>query len=266
MTDDANTRVDLTGKVAVVTGASAGIGRAYALALAGAGATVIAAARTLGRPDGEPPARNTLAEVVATGSALPGPVYAQVCDMEVEADVVRMVDQAVANFGRIDVLVNNAAVMGSFPLDASGDDWDRVMQTNVRGPYFAIRQVSPAMIRQGSGSIINITARAGNFVTMLSDGPNSLLLYAVSKAALNRLTNFMADELAPHHIAVNALSPGRVLTDTAAAARPEARAAGTHKPATPEVLGPAVLYLAEQTAETLTGQILETDEFQKSWP
>jgi 3-oxoacyl-[acyl-carrier protein] reductase len=266
MTDDARAPVDLHGKVAIVTGASAGIGRAYALALAGAGATVIAAARTLGRLDDGPAARNTLAEVVATGAALPGSIYAQVCDMEIEADVVRMVDQAVVNLGRIDVLVNNAAVMGGFPLDASSDDWDRVMRTNVRGPYLAIREVSPSMIRQRAGSIINITARAGNFVSMVSDGTNSLLLYAVSKAALNRLTNFMADELAPHGIAVNALSPGRVLTDTAAAARPEARAAGTHKPATPEVLGPALLYLAQRTAESLTGQILETDEFQKSWP
>jgi len=266
MTVKRSTRVELNGKVAIVTGASAGIGRAYTLALAGAGATVIAAARTLGRLDGERPARNTLAEVVTAGEALPGRIYAQVCDMELEADIVHMVDQAVVNFGRIDVLVNNAAIMASFPLDASCDDWDRVMRTNVRGPYLTIRQVSPQMIRQRSGSIINVTARAASFVSMVSGGPNSLLLYAVSKAALNRLSHFMADELTPYGIAVNALSPGRVLTDTAAAARPEAKTSGTHKPATPEVLGPALVYLAQQTAQTLTGQILETDEFQNSWP
>src|SRR5579875_550755 len=101
----------LAGRVAIVTGASAGIGRAYALALAGAGATVVAAARTLDPSDTEPPARHTLNEVVKAGEGLPGRIYAYVCDMEVETDIIRMIGEAVVNFGRIDVLVNNAAVM-----------------------------------------------------------------------------------------------------------------------------------------------------------
>jgi NAD(P)-dependent dehydrogenase (short-subunit alcohol dehydrogenase family) len=257
--------MELNGKVAVVTGASAGIGRAYALALAGVGATVIAAARTLGGVEGETPEPNSLTEVVAAADGLPGRVYAQVCDVESEADVVRTVDEAAANFGRIDVLVNNAAVLWQFdPLDISGASWDRVMATNVRAPYVAIRQAAPHMIRQRSGSIINITALAGTLT------PNSnhagMLAYAVSKAALNRLSHYMAAELKPYGIAVNSLSPGVVLTPSALRARPEAATAGTHKPATPEVLGPALLCLAQQTADTLTGQILHTDEFQKSWP
>jgi NAD(P)-dependent dehydrogenase (short-subunit alcohol dehydrogenase family) len=257
--------MDLKDRTAIVTGASAGIGRAYALALAGAGATVVAAARTLGGPKAEVPARNTLAEVVKAGESLPGTVYAQVCDIDSEGDIARLVDQTAANFGGVDVLVNNAALLWSFdPLDISGDDWEQMMRTNVRGSYLTIRQAAPHMIRRRSGSIINITAASGNFEPTSNHG--GMLAYAVSKAALNRLSYFMAAELKPFGIAVNSLSPGRVATDTAIASRPDLVTSGTHKPATPEVLGPALLYLAQQTSDTLTGQILHTDEYQKGWP
>jgi NAD(P)-dependent dehydrogenase (short-subunit alcohol dehydrogenase family) len=246
--------VDLSGKVAIVTGASAGIGRAYALALAGAGATVVAAARRLGGGEDEAPDANTLATVVKASEKLPGRIHAQVCDLELEADVVRLVDQTAVNFGRIDVLVNNAAALWKFDS----------LKTNVRGPYVAIRQAAPHMIRQRSGSIINITALVGS-LTPKSNYPG-FLIYGVSKAALNRLSYFMAAELKPYGIAVNCLSPGVVASESALKSNPQVAQAGTHKPATPEVLGPALLYLAQQTAETLTGQMLHTDEFQKSWP
>src|SRR4029077_8823673 len=98
----------------------------------GVGATVVAAARTLGRVDGEAPERNTLREVVHEAVALPGRVYAQVCDVESEADVVQLVGQTATNFGRIDVLVNDAAIMKRFdPFATSGDDWERVMRVNI---------------------------------------------------------------------------------------------------------------------------------------
>jgi NAD(P)-dependent dehydrogenase (short-subunit alcohol dehydrogenase family) len=256
---------DLQGWVAVVTGASAGIGRAYALALAGEGATVVAAARRLGGGQGESRDANTLTSLVKTSETLPGRVCAHACDMEVEADIVRLVDQTVATFGHIDVLVNNAGLLWQFDaLNITVEEWDRVMRTNVRGPYIAIRQTAPHMKRQRSGSIINITAGVGN-LTPKSNYTGGLA-YGVSKAALNRLSYFMAAELKPHGIAVNCLSPGAVLSESTLAARPETAQAGTHKPCTPEVLGPALLYLAKQTAETLTGQVLHTDEFQKTWP
>jgi NAD(P)-dependent dehydrogenase (short-subunit alcohol dehydrogenase family) len=260
--------MELEGKVAIVTGASAGIGRAYALALAGAGATVVAAARTLGTVDDGEPARNTLAEVTRAAAGLPGRVYAQVCDVQDEGDVARTVEQAAANFGRIDVLVNNAALMHSFGLlDVEVDDWDRMMRINVRGPYLAIRHVAPHMMRQRSGSIVNITAKAAQFLPKGDRAAASRnLTYAVSKAALNRLSFFMAEELRPYGIAVNALSPGIVATDTATAANPTLATSGTAKAPRPEVLGPAVVYLAQQTAATLTGQTLHTDEFRRSWP
>jgi NAD(P)-dependent dehydrogenase (short-subunit alcohol dehydrogenase family) len=259
--DDGET--DLTGQVAIVTGASTGIGRAYALALAGAGATVVAAARTLGDVESDVPPRHTLAEVVDAGKELPGRIFAQVCDVESEADLVRTIDQAVANFSRIDLLVNNAAVMKRYdPLDVSCEEWDRAMRVNVRGPYLAIRHVAPTMMRQRSGSIVNVTALAAGFVPKGHGAHDGTLAYAISKAALNRLSFFMAEELKPYGIAVNALSPGVVRTATAAARLPE----GVGKPPTPEALGDPLLYLATQTASTLTGQVLHSDEFGKSWP
>lgn len=256
----------LEGKVAIVIGASAGIGRAYALALAGAGATVIAAARTLGAVDSEEPRPNTLAQVVKLGEALPGRVYASVCDVQSETDIARTIEQTAANFGRIDVLVNNAGLMTLFdPFRIRDEDWDTMMHVNVRGPYYAMRYAAPHMMRRRSGSIVNITAKAGTFMPKGQHLHDGTLLYGVTKAALNRLSFFMSEELKPYGIAVNALSPGVVATDTALAANPNVRDYGAKEP-TPEVLGPALLFLAQQSAETLTGQVLYTDEFGKTWP
>lgn len=257
----------LEGKVAVVTGASAGIGRAYSLALAGAGATVIAVARTLGPSDGGAGKGATLVEVVRAAGPLPGRIYAHAADVTVESDVIRAVEQAVVNFGHIDVLVNNAGLMTSHdPLAISCEEWDIMMQINVRGPYLMIREVAPHLVRQGSGSIVNITARAAGFMPRGNRMHDGTLAYGVSKAALNRLSYFFSEELRPHGIAVNALSPGVVMTDTAVQRHPEIASVPAAKPPTPEALGAPLIYLAQQNAQTLTGQILHTDEFQKSWP
>jgi 3-oxoacyl-[acyl-carrier protein] reductase len=255
----------LQGKVAIVTGASAGIGRAYALALAGAGVTVLAVARRLAGDAGQAPGANTLATLVQAGAAMPGRIYAEQCDVVREDAVVRLVVRTMAEFGRIDILVNNAAVLTQFDcLSVSAADWDHVLATNLRAPYVAIREVAPHMQQQRSGNIINITAGSATI------GPKSnypgMVAYAASKAALNRLTSYMAAELMPFGIAVNALSPGVVASEAALRANPDVAKSGRHKPCTPEVLGPALLGLAAQTAETITGQILHTDEYQKSWP
>jgi NAD(P)-dependent dehydrogenase (short-subunit alcohol dehydrogenase family) len=255
--------MSLQGKVAIVTGASAGIGRAYALALAAAGATVIAAARRAGSP-GDAARDNTLAGLVAAGAALPGHIHPQRCDVALEADIVRMLEHAAQSYGRVDILVNNAALMSRFDaFEISGEAWNLYMATNVRGPYLAIREAAPLMKRQRSGSIINITALAGS-ITPTSHYPG-MLPYAVSKAALNRLSHYMASELQPFGVAVNCLSPGVVASESALTVNPRVAQAGTHKPATPEVLGPALICLARQTAATRTGQSLHTDEYGKSW-
>lgn len=251
----------LEGKVAIVTGASSGIGRAYALALAGEGASVVALARTLGSIGERGPTPDSLAETVEAARGLPGTILAQACDVGEEAQLVAAIDAAGVSFGRIDVLVNNAAVMRVHETwDVTGEEFDRVMRVNVRAPFVAIRQAAPVMIAQGSGSIVNITARAGNFVARTDGAHPDLLPYGTSKGALNRLSHWFAEELRPHGIAVNALSPGVVKTGDN---RFVADFPG--KEASPDVLGPALVWLARQGADGLTGQVLHTDEFGMSW-
>jgi NAD(P)-dependent dehydrogenase (short-subunit alcohol dehydrogenase family) len=265
---------DLAAKVAIVTGASHGIGRAYTLALAGAGANVVACARSLGGSADQSPER-TLAGLVATAkrSGLPGEVLAVPCDLGSEADIIGMVNQAAANFQGIDVVVNNA---GLYPhhdsLAVTADEFDREMSINVRAPYLVIREAVPHMIRRGGGSIVNITSRVARFTDREADRASheGLFLYGVTKAALDRLTSYLAEDLRPYDIAVNGLSPGCVLTDTWREVAPadfeDARLSGVGKAPLPEVMGPAMLYLAAQTAKTLTGQVLHTDTFGRTWP
>jgi NAD(P)-dependent dehydrogenase (short-subunit alcohol dehydrogenase family) len=254
----------LKDRIAIVTGASGGIGRAYALALAAEGATVIAAARRLGGAANEPSDANSLSTLVRESADLPGHMHAHVCDMESEAAVVNLVQQTGINFGRIDVLINNAAILGKLnTFEITGEMFDRYMVTNVRGPFIAIREVAMFMKRQHSGSVINITAAVGN-LTPQTNFPE-FLAYGVSKAGLNRLSYYMASELKPFNVAVNALSPGVVASESALKANPDATASPRFKACTPQALGPALVYLASRTAEDLTGQWLHTDEFGKSW-
>ena len=132
-----------------------------------------------------------------------------------------------------------------------------------------IRQVAPHMLRRGRGSIVNITSRNAQATSREHPGHRDLLAYSVSKAAVNRMTTYLAEDFKHDNIAVNALSPGAVLTDTFMTADPEvaamARDGGWGKPASADVIGPAMLYLAEQIPAKMTGQILSTDEFGVTW-
>jgi NAD(P)-dependent dehydrogenase (short-subunit alcohol dehydrogenase family) len=260
---------ELEGRVVLVVGASQGSGRAYVLALARAGAQVVAAARTLSKP-GEPDSTSTL-EGIARQAAREGhSVDVIACDVERDTDVRDMVGQIVARYGRIDAAVVSA---GIYPrhnaLAISPEEWDHTMHVNVRGPYFVIREVAPHMIKQGAGSITVLTSKSAEPSEHGSPPHVNLLLYGVSKAAVNRLTTWFAAELGPHGIAVNAISPGAALTDNWRRIDPdqyeEFVRAGTGNPATPEVLGPPIVYLAKQSAATLTGQILHTNTFGTSW-
>ena len=260
----------LEGKVIIVIGASYGIGRAYAHALAAEGATVIAAARSLGKLEDGKPQKDTLAETVALGEGLPGNIHAKVCDVLVEDDVIRLVDETVAEFGRVDMLVNNAAIYShhdTFEIDQP--TWDQHMNVNVRGPYFAIREVSRHMKRQRSGSVVNITSAMAGSSVKGHAGHDDMLLYGVTKAALNRMTHFFSEELREYGVAVNALSPGAVDTETwnrhDAPAVADFKAQGLVRPCTPEAIGAPVVSLARHTAETLTGQTLHIAEHGKSW-
>lgn len=269
----------LAGKVVVVTGAAQGIGRAYVQALAKAGATVIASSRSMGgaAPGEDEPAPGSLAETVRLAAGEGGRVEAMICDVGDEAQIDRLAQQVIGNHGRIDMIVNNAATYPGAhanpkfdPLALTAAEWDLYMRVNVLGPYYMINRLAPYMIARKSGSIVNITSTAGTGSTFGNADHYGMLGYAVTKAALNRMTQFFAEELRQHDIAVNAVNPGSVMTAAWRAVPPEMKDAalrsGRTKPASEDAMGGHIVFLAQQTAQTLTGQILEADAFGVSWP
>ncbi|HXH83359.1 MAG TPA: SDR family NAD(P)-dependent oxidoreductase [Candidatus Tectomicrobia bacterium] len=189
----------LEGKVAVVTGASKGIGRVMSLRFAAEGARVVCAARSADL------VKDTAARVQAAG----GHAIAVVCDAAVEDDVRRMVAEGVAAFGRIDVLVNNAGDGGpTKPVqDYTMEDWRYTIDSCLTSSYLCTRFVVPEMIRAGGGAIVNISSMAGR------RGLPYRIGYCSSKAGQVGMTYGMALELAPHNIRVNCVAPGAVEGD-----------------------------------------------------
>ena len=191
----------LTGKVALVTGASRGIGRATARALSEAGAAVYLAA------DGT---REELSAVAAECRARNAFARAEfgLFDLSGVEDVGRMVDAALASFGRIDILVNNAGIRIRHPFgEFSAAEFDRLIAVNLRAPFLASQAVAASMRASGGGRIIHIASQLGIVASQTS------ALYGLAKAALIYLTKAMALELAPDHIMVNAVSPGPIETE-----------------------------------------------------
>jgi NAD(P)-dependent dehydrogenase (short-subunit alcohol dehydrogenase family) len=243
----------LAGRVAIVSGASRGVGRTYALALAGAGAAVMALARSA---EGDPAAPGTLAELKATAAARGLTIEACGCDVGDEASIVAAVARTVAAFGGVDILVNNAvaAIHRFDALAVPPEEWDATFRVNLRAPYAFLRESVPHMIARGGGAIVNITSGAAG-VTRPGMGAHGFPAYAVTKAALQRLTTYFAAEYAAAGIAVNAVSPGNVGYYTRDGAEPDPAYWG----------GPIVHLAAQRPADGLTGRILHTYEFGRSW-
>lgn len=269
----------LSGKVALVTGASQGLGRAYALALAKAGAHVVASSRTIGNPaSGAPAGENSLARTREISIAMGCPVHVAACDVGLEDQINRTVEETVGNFGRLDILINNAATYPAHydpefadPMVWNTDIWQKYFAINVIGPYFAIRAAAPYMKAQRAGSIINVSSSAA-FLTKLEPDDlahQRMLGYSASKAALARMSVFFATELSTWNIAVNAICPGTVITGAWSAVPPDqvaiARESGTATDASPEAVGPYIVHLAKQTAEGLSGHFLESVHY-PNWP
>ena len=186
---------DLDGKVALVTGASRGVGAATAVALAEAGCHLACAARsTRDHPQRTP---GTLDETVARVEAAGREGLALPTNLAVDVEVEAMVDSAVGHFGRLDILVNNAAITFVGDLDIPMHRFDLVMQVNMRAPLIAVRRAVPAMRAAGGGAVVNVSS-----VAALHPHP-SLMAYGISKIALERMTVDMASQLAGDGIAVN---------------------------------------------------------------
>ena len=235
----------LDGKVAWVTGASRGLGKVMALALAEAGADVVLSARTV--MDLE----RTASEVKRLGRR---PLAVQV-DVTRRSDVEAVVAKALAEYGRVDILVNNAGVTSVKPLvETEETDWDAVLTTNVRGPYLCSRAVGPHMMARKAGKVINI----GSVLSFIGE-PN-LVPYGTSKGAILQFTRGLAVEWARYNIQVNAICPGYFSTamneDFLASEEGQAyikRWVPMRRAGRPEELGPVAVFLASSASDFMTG-------------
>jgi len=236
----------LTDKVAVITGASRGIGRSIALALAAQGAKVVASARS----------REALDQLVGEIKANGGEALAVVGDIAVESDADNLVQQAVATFGQLDILVNNAGITrDGLLLRMKNEDWDAVLDTNLKGAFQCIRSAAKVMSKQRSGRIINISSVVGEM------GNAGQANYCASKAGLLGLTKSVARELARRNVTVNAITPGFIVTDMTDGMTDKAREAMTEqiplgRLGEAEDIANAVLFLASDQASYITGQVL----------
>jgi len=253
---------ELDGKVAIVTGASRGIGKALAIGLADAGAAVVCAARTVDRePSGLP---GTIHETADSITARGGTALAVRCDVGVAGDLTALVEQTVSELGRVDVLMNNAMVpaRGSFD-ETTVDMWDASMAGNVRSLFLLAKLVVPHMAEQGGGSIINMSSGGADHAAA-PFMPPGYVTYAVAKAAMERFTTGLAPEVRDRGVTVNALRPGAVKTEMST------RELGDDHDWTgwnePESVVPAVVFLAQQGGTDFTGRILESTQFGTTWP
>lgn len=247
----AEAKFDLSGKVAIVTGGGRGIGRAIALALASSGASVVISSRTQKEIE-------AVAEEIkkAGGKSLP-----VVADLTVSDQLENLVNATMKEFGKIDLLVNNAArsFLRSL-LDLREDGWDKVFNTNVKAVWLLSRAVARKMMEQKSGKIINITTVGAEKAEL------GMAAYGCSKAALKMLTRCMAREWAQYGIQVNAVGPGLTRTDFSKpiwsnpeVAKHVSAAIPMGRLAEPEEIVGSVLFLASDAARFITGHSLYVD-------
>jgi glucose 1-dehydrogenase len=242
---------DLSGRVAIITGAGRGIGRALALGLAGAGTRVVVAEID------ETGGTDTAAAIVNAG----GTALAVPCDAADRPSVEAMVETTVERFERVDILVNNAGVSSTYHvLDLPESEWDRVLAVNLKGVFLCSQAVGRVMAEAGRGVIINISSQ-------LSDVARPEKAHYVSaKGGVKMLTKALALDLAPHGIRVNAVAPGPIETELTAPlfADPEQRTRfllrlPLHRLGRPEDLIGAVVFLASDAAAFVTGTTVYVD-------
>ncbi|MEM2921450.1 MAG: SDR family NAD(P)-dependent oxidoreductase, partial [Candidatus Bathyarchaeia archaeon] len=197
----------LKGRVAIVTGAGKGIGKAVALTLSEEGATVIVS------DIDEESMKNTASQIDSHG----GEVVAIRADVSSKTDVKNLFEKVVERFGRVDILVNSAGIFSRTPiLEMSEEEWDKVLDVNLKGTFFCCQEALPIMFKQKTGKIINIASLAGK-----RGGVTSGINYSSSKAGVMALTRSLAKFSAPHNVIVNAVAPGIIDTDMIKAYPPE---------------------------------------------
>jgi 3-oxoacyl-[acyl-carrier protein] reductase len=242
--------MNLKGKVAIVTGASRGIGKGIAIELAKAGAAVV-----INYKSNDEAAEETLKEIKALG------VYA----LKIKGDVSnyefskQMIKTTVEQLGRIDILINNAGIskVGLF-MDATPEEWDNILNVNLKGAINCSHSVVKEMIKQKRGSIINISSMWGNV------GASCEVIYSASKGAVNSFTKALAKELAPSNIRVNAIAPGVIDTEMNGWLSEDDRKALTDeipmmKFGEVQDVGMLVVFLASESSKYITGQVMTID-------
>jgi NAD(P)-dependent dehydrogenase (short-subunit alcohol dehydrogenase family) len=247
----APTSFDLTGKTALVTGASRGLGSHFALALARAGADVAITSRTLA----------SLGATADTITALGRRAFPVALDVRDHASIQSAVAAVQAHFGRIDILVNNAGCNIRKPaLDVAWEDWNTILDTNLRGPFFVAQAVARHMITAGRGRIINIGS-----VTSVA-GYAGLGPYGASRGGIKQLTMSLAADWGPHGVTVNCLAPGwfktaqnAVMYENAEWVKYLSEKIPLRRPGALEDLTGALLFLASDASAYVTGQTLLVD-------
>jgi NAD(P)-dependent dehydrogenase (short-subunit alcohol dehydrogenase family) len=243
---------DLTGQTALVTGAARGLGRAISLALANAGADVALGFRDLRRP-------GDVAKEIEGVGATALPLQMDTAKLE---EIQQAIDKVVGRFGRIDLLVNNAGVApDNLAENVTEEDFDRTLAVNLKGTFFACQYAARHMIRQKSGSIVNMSSQAG-FAALPSES-----VYCMTKAGIAHLTKCLAVEWGTYGIRVNAVAPTFIRTPGTEAAlsdpRFEAevveRIAGLHRIGQPVEVAGAVVFLASPAASLITGHTILID-------
>lgn len=240
----------LTGKVALVTGAGSGIGKAIALGLANCGATVI-----VNYMHSKTGADAVVEEIVSMGRSAEA-IQCSVNEYDAVADMIKDVAK---RYGRIDILVNNAGITkDNLLMMMKEEDFDDVIDVNLKGTFNTMRHIARQMMKQKGGSIINISSVVGVM------GNAGQVNYAASKAGIIGMTKSMARELGSRNIRVNAVAPGFVETAMTAALPDDVKEAGKAQIplgrfATPEEIANAVVFLASDNAAYITGQVLQVD-------